>query len=519
MGAVSDYVIVGGGSAGCVMAARLSEDPSVTVTLVEAGGRARNPLLHVPAGLAEVLGNRIADWNYETGPQAGLDGRRLRWPRGRVLGGSSAINAMCYARGDLSDYDDWGHGWSGAEALHLFKASESHSEGVSQWHGDEGPLRVTRPAWVHPATRTYLAAGAGAGHRIVEDFAAPDREGVGIFDTTTHRGLRCSAARAYLPPKVQARPNLTILTNRQVTRLLLDGTRAAGLEAEGEEIVGREVVLCAGAIGTPHLLMLSGIGPADHLRDHGIGVVHDAPGVGGNLQDHLDINSMILTRPGSAIGYAPGFLWQGLRAPWDWLRSRTGLLASNLAEGNGFARSRDDLDRPDIQFHFLPALGDEHGANRNWGATGVSLHACGLYPRSRGTIRLASADPRTAPAIDPNYLSDEADLDVLVAGARMAADILEQAAFDDIRLGWLKPAARPETRDEWEASIRARAESIYHPVGTAAMGEVTDGDGRVVGIDGLRVVDASLMPTIVGGNTNAPVIMMAERIARRMRAA
>ncbi|WP_298436577.1 GMC family oxidoreductase [uncultured Jannaschia sp.] len=512
-----DYVIVGGGSAGCVMAARLSEDPAVSVLLLEAGGEARNPLLHLPAGLAEALGHKVADWDFATVPQPGLDNRRLRWPRGRVLGGSSGINAMCYARGDLSDYDDWGHGWSGAEALHLFKASETHSEGISQWHGDSGPLRVTRPDWAHPATRRYLQAGEQAGHARVEDFAAPLRDGVGRFDTTTHRGLRCSAARAYLPDAVRARPNLTIRTGQQVRRVGFDGRRAVAVETGSDSFEARrEVILSAGAIGSPQLLMVSGVGPAAHLAEHGIGLVHDAAGVGGNLQDHLDITCMLLTRPGSAIGYAPGTLGQALRAPYDWLRGRTGLLASNLAEGNGFARSREGLEKPDIQFHFLPALGENHGETRNWGRTGVSLHACALYPRSRGRLRLASDDPAAKPVIDPNYLSDGRDLEVLVAGARMAASILSQPAFDDIRLGWHRPSEPPETDAGWKTEIRARAESIYHPVGTAAMGDVTDGDGRVAGVEGLRVVDASLMPTIVGGNTNAPVIMMAERISRRI---
>lgn len=513
---VADYVIVGGGSAGCVMASRLSEDPSISVTLIEAGGRGRNPLIHVPAGLPELLGHRVADWGFRTVPQAGLDGRSLRWPRGRVLGGSSAINAMCYARGDLADYDDWGHGWSGAEALHLFKASETHSEGVSQWHGDEGPLHVTRPRWTHPATRCFLEAGAQAGHRRVDDVAAPDRDGVALFDTTTRSGLRCSAARAYLTPAVRARPNLTIRTGGQVGRVLFDGRRAAAVEVDGIEVVAaREVILCAGAIGTPHLLLLSGVGPSAHLAENGIACLHDAPGVGSNLQDHLDVNCMIETRGGSAVAYAPAMLPQALRAPWDWLRGRTGLLASNLAEGTGFARSRPGLDRPDIQFHFLPALGEAHGANRNWGRTGVSLHACALYPRSRGTLRLSSADPRDPPAIDPAYLSRDEDLEVMIAGARMAVEILSQPAFDEIRVGWHRPSPPPETDADWAADIRARAESIYHPVGTAAMGDVCDGEGRVHGLRGLRVADASLMPTLVGGNTNAPVIMMAERIARR----
>ncbi|CUH38872.1 Alcohol dehydrogenase [acceptor] [Jannaschia seosinensis] len=515
-----DYVIAGGGTAGCVMAARLSEDPGVTVLLLEAGARGRNPLLQVPAGLAEALGNRVADWDFSTVAQQALNGRRLRWPRGRVLGGSSGINAMCYARADLSDYDAWGHGWSGAEALHLFKAAETHSEGRSQWHGDAGPLRVTRPVWHHPATARFLEAGVQAGHRPVVDFAAPDHDGIGRFDTTTHRGLRCSVARAYLSRAVLARPNLNVRTGAQVARILFDGSRAAGVVlVDGTEITAvREVILSAGAVKTPQMLMLSGVGPASHLREHGIGLVRDVPGVGANLQDHLDIGCMILTRPGSAIGYAPGFIAQALAAPWAWLRGRTGLLASNLAEGCGFARSRPDLSKPDIQFHFLPALGENHGQTRNWGRTGVSLHACALYPKSRGTIRLASSDPEAKPVIDPRYLSVEADILPLIAGARMAAEILSQAAFDDIRLRWHRPEAVPETDAEWEAEIRARAETIYHPVGTAAIGDVTDGEGRVVGLEGLRVVDASLMPLIVGGNTNAPVVMMAERIARRMRA-
>ncbi len=516
MDRTADFVIVGGGSAGCVMAARMSQDATRTVLLIEAGGRGRNPLLQVPAALPEVLGNRLADWDFATEPQAQLGHRRLRWPRGKALGGSSAINAMCYIRGDLADYDGWGHGWSGAEALHLFKAAETHSAGVSQWHGDDGPLHVTRPKWAHPATRAFLAAGAQAGHAAVADFAAPDHDGVGQYDTTTHRGLRWSAASAYLTPQVRARPNLTILTGGHVARILFDGPRAAGLAlVDGTQIIARtEVLLCAGAIGTPHLLLLSGVGPDAHLAHHGIATVLDAPGVGGNLQDHLDINVMLRTKPGSAVGYTPGFLPQALAAPWPWLRRRTGLLASNLAEGGGFARSRDGLDRPDIQLTFLPGLGENHGATRNWGRTGVSLHACALYPRSRGTIRLASADPVAPPAIDPCYLTDDADMAVMITAGRMAADILSQPAFDAIRDGWHRPL--PGTDAEWEAEIRARAETIYHPVGTAAIGDVTDGEGRVTGLTGLRVVDASLMPTIVGGNTNAPVIMMAERIARRM---
>ncbi|MEO0862835.1 MAG: GMC family oxidoreductase N-terminal domain-containing protein [Pseudomonadota bacterium] len=514
----ADFVIVGGGSAGCVMAARLSEALDTTVILLEAGGRGRNPLMRIPAGLPELLGNRIADWDYATVPQLGLAGRCLRWPRGRALGGSSAINAMCYARGDLKDYDDWGHGWSGAEALHFFKKAECFSGGLSQWRGDDGPLRVTRPDWTHPATMRYLSAGQQAGHRLVEDFSAPDHLGIGRFDATTHRGVRWSTAQAYLSPEVRARANLTIRTGAQVAKVGFDGSRATSVHLLDGTVfaAAREVILCAGAIGTPQLLMLSGVGPADHLRDLGIPVVQHAPNVGRNLQDHLDITLMVDTLPGTAIGYAPSLLGPALRAAWDWLWRRSGLLASNLAEGTGFARSRTGLDRPDIQFHFLPALGENHGETRNWGKVGMSLHACCLYPQSKGQLRLASAQVTDKPIIDPNYLADPRDLEVLVAGAKLSAAILEQPAFDPIRSGWHQPKHLPQNDADWATDIRARAESIYHPVGTAALGMVTDGEGAVRGVQGLRVVDASLMPRTVGGNTNAPVVMMAERIAARM---
>ncbi|MBM2575785.1 GMC family oxidoreductase N-terminal domain-containing protein [Jannaschia sp. Os4] len=527
-----DYVIAGGGSAGCVMAARLSEDPSVSVTLVEAGRVTRDPRLRLPAGLPESMHARLADWDFATVPQPGLDGRRIRTPRGRALGGSSAINAMCYARGSLKDYDDWGHGWSGAEALRWFKASEGFrgpdADGGGQWHGHHGPLTVERPATIHRATERFFDGAAHTGHARVEEFCAegPDgsgRDGVGLFDRTTDRGLRGSVDRAYLPAEVRARPNLTVRTGAQVAHVLMDGTRACGLRLlDGTEVRARETVLCAGAIGTPHLLMLSGIGPADHLRAAGVTVALDAPGVGGNLQDHLDVSLMLRTVGSAAFGYGPAMLPQALRGAWDWLRHRRGLLASNLAEGQGYARSRAGLDRPDIQFHFLPGLGEDHGATRNWGRAGVSLHACCLYPRSTGTIRLASADPADAPLIDPRYLSDEADLAVLVAGGRMAAAILSAPSFDPVRVGWHRAAPPdPEDRAGWEALVRARAETIYHPVGTARMGApgegVCDGMGVLHGARGLRVVDASLMPRIVGGNTNAPVVMMAERIAAGMR--
>ncbi|WP_031554416.1 GMC family oxidoreductase [Parvularcula oceani] len=528
--AAADYVIVGGGSAGSVLAARLSQDPGTAVTLIEAGPEQKDVRLAVPAMIGEVLGNRIADWDYATVPQARLDDRSLRWPRGKVMGGSSAINAMCYSRGDLRDYDRWAElgakGWSGAEALHFFKASETHSEGESQWHGQDGPLHVTRPRDVRGATKRFLRAAEQMGLRRIEDFAGPDREGVGLFDTTTRRGRRCSAAKAYLTKAVRARPNLTIVTEASCRRVLFDGARASGVEYErGGEIrmsaAKREVILCAGAIGTPQLLMLSGVGPSAHLRRHGIGLVADRPGVGANLRDHLDLLTFLETEPGETISYSVRGLLGNLTAGLEYLIGGTGILASNLAEGTGFVSSRSDRERPDIQFHFVPALAMDHGEEKSWGRFGVSLHACNLYPESTGTIRLASADPDTPPLIDPNYLATERDWEVMVEGAKLSRRLLSQPAFEEVAKGFLRPETEPGTDEEWRQLIAAEAETIYHPVGTARMGPaadegaVTDPSGLVHGTQGLRVVDASLFPDLPGGNTNAPTIMVAERIFAR----
>ena len=526
----ADYVVVGGGSAGSVVASRLSEDPGVTVALLEAGPEQTDLRLAVPAMLGEVLGSKVACWDYATVPQERLGGRRLRWPRGKVMGGSSAINGMCYQRGALEDYDLWAErgaaGWGQAEALHYFKRSETHSEGAGQWHGDEGPLHVTRPRSVERMTEVYLEAGQQAGLPLTEEFAAPRRDGVGVFDTTTKGGRRHSAAKAYLTKAVRARPNLTIVTGASVRRVLLDGQRAAGVEYDvagvrKEAAARREVVLCAGAIGTPQLLMLSGVGPSGHLEGHGIGVVADRPGVGANLLDHLDVMAFRLTRPGGSVSYTWPSLVEHAGALAQYLKDGTGTLASNIAEGNGFARSRPDLARPDIQLHFIPALTMDHGEQKNWGRSGVSIHACNLYPRSTGSIRLASRDPRDAPLIDPNYLAAEEDWDVMVAAAKLAREVLSQPAWDEVGLGFVRPEHAPEAEEGWRALVRDEAETIYHPVGTARMGRrddegaVTDPMGLVHDVEGLRVVDASLFPTIPGGNTNAPTIMVAERIAQR----
>ena len=393
-------------------------------------------------------------------------------------------------------------------------------------HGDDGPLHVTRPGSVERTTEMYLEAGQQMGLPLIEEFAAPNREGVGVFDTTTHRGRRCSAAAAYLTKAVRARSNLTIVTGASARRVLFDGTRAAGVEYDvrgvrKEAAATREVILCAGAIGTPQLLMLSGVGPADHLGEHGIGVVADRPAVGANMLDHLDIMAFRLTKPGGSVSYTLPSLVEHAGAGLEYLRHGTGTLASNLAEGNGFLRSRPDMDRPDIQVHFIPGLAMDHGEGKNWGRSGISVHACNLYPESTGTVRLASADPQDAPLIDPNYLAAEADWDVMVAAAKAAREILSQPVWDDIGRGFVRPEEAPGTDEAWRALVRDEAETIYHPVGTARMGRRDDEDaatdtmGRVHDTQALRVVDASLFPAIPGGNTNAPTIMVAERIAER----
>ncbi|MCI5043477.1 MAG: GMC family oxidoreductase N-terminal domain-containing protein [Aquisalinus sp.] len=529
-----DYIIVGAGSAGCVMASRLSENPRVSVCLLEAGKNDSDFRIHIPAMLPELLGSTVIDWNYYTEPQENLDRRRLFWPRGKTLGGSSSLNGMCYQRGDLTDYDDWAdagaEGWSAMDALHYFKKSEDYSGGESQWHGAGGPLGVRKADWVQPATERFIEAGVQAGYRRIDDFHADGREGVGYYDTTIRNGKRCSTATAYLPKDVRARPNLTIFTEALARRVHFEGKRAGSVRTAisgtiTELTAAKEVILCGGAINTPQLLLLSGVGPSDHLAEHDIELVSDLPGVGSNLQDHLDVALMFKTKPGSTFGYTFGSVPGIVKGVGDYMRHKTGLFASNFAEATGFAKSSPDLPKADIQFIFLPAFGEDHAKTKVWGQQGLTIHACCLYPKSAGTIRLASNDPKQHPLIDPHYLDAEEDMFVLTEGAKQAFDISQQSALSEIISGYWAPEERPESEADWARFIRARAETIYHPVGTAKMGRhedemaVTDNMGRVHGVENLRVVDASLMPIIMGGNTNAPVIMMAEKIVEQMKAA
>ncbi|MGB3391818.1 MAG: choline dehydrogenase [Stenotrophomonas sp.] len=518
-----DYIIVGAGSAGCVLANRLSADPQVQVLLVEAGPRDRHPFIHMPAGLARLVNNRRLNWSYDTAPEPQLQNRRLWWPRGKVLGGSSSINAMCYVRGVAGDYDRWAaagaEGWDWASVLPWFRHSECNSRGGDALHGDTGPLHVSDLRHVNPLSHAFIEAGVQAGHAHNADFNGSVHAGVGLYQVTQRDGARCSSATAYLTP-IRQRRNLHVLTGTLVERILIDAGRAHGIAVrQGRQRqhlhVRREVLLSTGAVNSPQLLMLSGIGPADTLRAQGIAVQLDQPQVGANLQDHLDICTLYHTVPDVSYDRA-----SELKIGFDWfLRGHRGAGCSNVAEAGGFARSRFAADeRTDIQFHFVPAMLDNHGRHRLPG-DGYTLHACYLHPRSRGHITLASADPAAAPRIHANYLSDTEgfDLKMMVEAARLSREILRQPAFDRWRHAPIFPDREDLDDAELEAFIRAKAETIYHPVGTCRMGSddaaVVDPQLRLHGIDGLRVVDASVMPTLVSGNTNAPTIMIAERTA------
>jgi choline dehydrogenase len=502
-----DYVIVGAGSAGCAMASRLTEDAGTDVLLLEAGAPDEKEEIHVPAMFPHLFKSE-ADWEYYTEPQDDLGGREFYWPRGKTLGGSSSLNAMIYIRGHPHDYDTWAdlgnEGWGYEEMLPYFKQAEHFEPGADEFHGAGGPLNVAEPADPHPVSGAMVEAAVETGIERNDDFNGAQQAGAGHYHVTQKDGQRHSTAAAYIRPALD-RPNLTAETRAQVTAVRFDGSRAVGVTYEQggnthEADADAEVILSAGAVNSPQLLMLSGVGPADHLAEHGIDVVADLPGVGRNLQDHL-FAFVVHERTSGPEEPAP---------------------SSNIGESGAFTRTSESEPAPDLQYHFAPVYFMDHGLSNPEEGVGFSIGATQLRPESRGRITLDSTDPFDDPAIDPRYLTEERDMEVLVEGVREARDIAAASPLDEYRGEEVWPGEDIQTDAEIREHIRETCHTVYHPVGTCKMGDddmaVVDDSLSVHGLEGLRVVDASVMPTLVGGNTNAPTIAIAERAAEMISA-
>ena len=517
-----DFIIAGAGSAGCVLANRLTENGRHKVLLLEAGPRDWNPWIHIPVGYFKTMHNPGTDWCYMTEPCEGLNGRALQWPRGKVLGGSSSINGQIYIRGQKEDFDHWRQlgnaGWAWDDVLPYFKRSEGFELGEDEYHGGSGPLGVSQARARLELCDSFIAAAAAAGIPTTADFNGASQDGAGYIQQTTRNGLRCSTAVGYLRP-AKKRGNLTVITGAHVERILFEGKRAVGVRfsvsgKSREAQAGREVLMASGALGSPQILMLSGIGPASHLKGHGIDVVHGLEGVGQNLQDHLQVRMVFeVNRPISLNDSVNNPIRKALMGV-QYMLTRTGPLTFGASLVCAFGRSGPEVATPDIQWHMQPLSADKPGDGLHRFSAFTSS-TCQLRPESRGHIELKSSDPRDYPAIHPNYLATETDRRVTVAGMKMTRDIVSKEPLASLIKEERVPGAKYASDDQLLEAARNTSQTIYHPVGTCKMGSdpkaVVDSTLKVHGLKGLRIIDASIMPTVTSGNTNAPTIMIAEK--------